>query len=105
MGTNYFLRKNICKCCDRYDEQHIGKKSFGWQFTFFLPEEYDLCRDYLVDIQSMVHLGNAKIFNEYGEEVSFNELKDTILDKDNGTKVDGRQVDELGVPYHREWFV
>jgi len=25
MGTNFYHRTNICKCCDRYDERHIGK--------------------------------------------------------------------------------
>ncbi|MEM2159408.1 MAG: hypothetical protein QXN55_00450 [Candidatus Nitrosotenuis sp.] len=31
---NYYLRTNICECCNRYDEYHIGKKSFGWEFMF-----------------------------------------------------------------------
>lgn len=34
MGTNYFLRFNTCSCCKRYDEAHIGKKSYGWSFSF-----------------------------------------------------------------------
>lgn len=34
MGTNYTLRFNACTCCGRYDEAHIGKKSFGWSFGF-----------------------------------------------------------------------
>lgn len=35
MGTNYFVAKNLCDCCDRYDkEYHIGKSSHGWAFTF-----------------------------------------------------------------------
>lgn len=25
MGTNYYLHMNQCKCCNRYDEVHIGK--------------------------------------------------------------------------------
>ena len=35
MGTNYYVAKNLCECCDRYDtEYHIGKSSGGWAFTF-----------------------------------------------------------------------
>jgi hypothetical protein len=35
MGTNYYVAKNLCECCNRYDEEyHIGKSSFGWAFTF-----------------------------------------------------------------------
>lgn len=34
MGTNYSLRRNICTCCGRYDEIHVGKKSWGWSFGF-----------------------------------------------------------------------
>ena len=25
MGTNYYHRTNLCDCCGRYDERHIGK--------------------------------------------------------------------------------
>ena len=35
MGTNYYVAKNMCECCDRYDsEYHIGKSSYGWSFSF-----------------------------------------------------------------------
>jgi hypothetical protein len=35
MGTNYYVAKNLCECCNRYDEEyHIGKSSSGWAFTF-----------------------------------------------------------------------
>lgn len=35
MGTNYYVAKNKCDCCKRYDkEYHIGKSSWGWSFTF-----------------------------------------------------------------------
>lgn len=35
MGTNYYVAKDHCECCDRYDEEyHIGKSSWGWAFTF-----------------------------------------------------------------------
>jgi len=31
MGTNYYVHYNICECCDRFDELHIGKSSSGLQ--------------------------------------------------------------------------
>jgi hypothetical protein len=35
MGTNYYVSKNFCECCKRYDkEYHIGKLSYGWAFAF-----------------------------------------------------------------------
>ena len=35
MGTNYYVAKNLCECCNRYDrEYHIGKSSYGWSFSF-----------------------------------------------------------------------
>ena len=35
MGTNYYVAKNLCECCNRYDEEyHIGKASYGWAFSF-----------------------------------------------------------------------
>lgn len=30
MGTNYYAIKNLCECCNRSDEEHIGKSSAGW---------------------------------------------------------------------------
>lgn len=35
MGTNFYVIKNHCHCCNRYDrEYHIGKSSHGWAFSF-----------------------------------------------------------------------
>ncbi len=35
MGTNYYVAKNKCECCKRFDEEyHIGKSSIGWAFSF-----------------------------------------------------------------------
>jgi len=101
MSTNYYLRTNICECCNRYDEQHIGKKSYGSKFVFYLPEEYEVCRDYFVEVCRIVLTGNGKIFDEYGKEVTIRELKDVVKSED---KDEGRLVDSLGQPYHREWF-
>ena len=73
MGTNYYHRTNICKCCDRYDEKHIGKNSMGWQFSFQGYKD-----DESPNIESFKHwkkvLQEGKIFDEYDKEISVNEF-------------------------------
>lgn len=48
MGTNYYLRTAICKCCGRYDEQHICKSfhTFAAQYH----EEDDPPWETVVDV-------------------------------------------------------
>jgi hypothetical protein len=78
MGTNYYHRTNICECCNRYDETHIGKSSGGWTFSFQgfkkayeddETEEVLSYADWLNRLQS-----GGKIFDEYGDEVSLDEF-------------------------------
>lgn len=72
MGTNYYLRLNICPHCGRYDAVHIGKSSSGWRFTFRgYPDTADTP---LSDITSIVHsvedwmkvMEDGEIWDEYG---------------------------------------
>jgi hypothetical protein len=82
MGTNYYHRTNICECCERYDEKHIGKSSAGWTFSFrgyprykdyepdepiFAVESYDEWLDVLST--------GGEIRNEYGELCTLDEFK------------------------------
>jgi hypothetical protein len=69
VSTNYYVAKNLCECCKRYDtEYHIGKASWGWAFTF-QGYPYDkltswkLYKEYLKD---------KIIMDEYGERVDYN---------------------------------
>ena len=71
MGTNYYVAKNKCECCKRYDEEfHIGKSSSGWAFTF-QGYKYDglvswkFYKEYLKD---------KIIMDEYGEQISYDEF-------------------------------
>ena len=75
MGTNYYVAKNLCECCDRYDrEYHIGKSSYGWAFTF-QGYKYDnlttwkLWKEYLKD---------QIIKNEYGDTISYEEFVEMV---------------------------
>jgi len=68
MGTNYYVAKNKCECCKRFDEEyHIGKSSYGWAFSF---------RGYSGNkLTSWVNwkefLKNERIVDEYGEEMPY----------------------------------
>lgn len=75
MGTNYYVAKNLCECCNRYDrEYHIGKSSMGWAFTF-QGYKYDnlttwkLWKEYLKD---------QIIKDEYGDTISYEEFVEMV---------------------------
>jgi hypothetical protein len=70
MGTNYYARYNECKCCNRYDEIHIGKSSAGWTFTFHATDDIKSFKDWALFLQN----SGVKIFDEYGDEKSFSQF-------------------------------
>ncbi len=107
MGTNYYLRYNICDCCDRYDEIHVGKSSFGWSFSFHAIDDYidmklmdpkhlladspeqkiiiDSYKKWQQFINTyVVHLQTAKIYDEYGTEESPQSFYKLVEDKLGG---------------------
>lgn len=71
MGTNYYVTKNKCECCKRYDEEyHIGKSSHGWAFTFqgypwIKLDSWKQWREFLKD---------QEITDEYGEKISYEDF-------------------------------
>jgi hypothetical protein len=75
MGTNYYVAKNKCDCCKRYDtEYHIGKSSWGWSFTFQGYKwdnltSWKLWKEYLKD---------KMIVDEYGEFMSYDDFVNMI---------------------------
>lgn len=78
MGTNYYHRKNICPKCGRYDEEHIGKSSCGWQFSFHGTNEIRSYKDWMIELKK------GEIFNEYDEKISLDELMKMIESKRGG---------------------
>lgn len=100
MGTNYYLRTNICECCDRYDEKHIGKKSVGWQFGFrsYRTEEIEIetCENWLeVLLKAVLIDRTGKICNEYGAEVPFDSFVEMVK----------KSKDNLENKNHYDWCV
>ena len=91
MGTNYYLKYDICECCNRYDEIHIGKSSAGWQFIFrgygedFIPvlQTYDQWKDFIKD---QLYGDTAKIVDEYGKEIGLKEFVEMVKEKQENPK-------------------
>lgn len=88
MGTNYYVRRHICPYCGKYEELHIGKSSAGWQFSFHGYEKQELRKIGLnMEIKDFVTwekiLKKEKIFNEYKEEISFEDFIKLIKTKRN----------------------
>ncbi len=85
MGTNYYHRTNICSCCGRYDENHIGKSSGGWTFGFHGEKEWDLDLNPLGVVASLsdwkLRLEKGKIFDEYGVEISLEDFLKLVESK------------------------
>jgi hypothetical protein len=83
MGTNYYLRTNICKCCGRYDEVHIGKSSAGWTFSFQgFRDEYNTLKRAVKSYKEWLEiLPGGEIFDECGEKLSLDEFKKLVEGK------------------------
>ena len=106
MGTNYYVAKNLCECCNRYDEEyHIGKASYGWTFSF---QGYRAER--LVSWRAWKEFLKDKIIiDEYGERTNYDWFVDYIEgNKSPGyVREDGHknlQHNEQGKIDKRPWF-
>lgn len=78
MGTNYYAVKKKPRIVKIYDEIHLGKSSVGWKFVFQEQEQYhnfEEFKDFILNNNEWI------IKNEYGEEVSPNELLELIKTK------------------------
>ena len=85
MGTNYYHRNSVCKCCGRFDERHIGKSSGGWQFSFrgYSGDDPQKTIESWADWQRVLQ-ADGDIVDEYGREVPFVELRDLVERKRAG---------------------
>ena len=75
MGTNYYVAKNKCICCRRFDEEyHIGKASVGWAFTF---QGYRWNK--LISWSAWKEfLKTEPIVDEYGDEIKYDEFCEMV---------------------------
>ena len=73
MGLNYYAQVNRCFHCERSEEVHIGKSSFGWKFLFNpYKESWKEWKEFLSEIP---------IKDEYGVQVSFEEFVQKVEKK------------------------
>ena len=77
---NYYIKLNECKKCKRYDKIHLGKSSYGWQFSF----QYNDGK-YYKDIKEMKKwLKDKTICDEGGKEISYKDFWAMVKSKMNG---------------------
>ncbi len=77
MGTNYYVKKDTCDTCGRHEEIHLGKSSWGWQFSF----QYNGGQFYKNIREMKKWLKDKRIKNEYNEEVTYEEFWKMVKDK------------------------
>lgn len=69
MGTNHYHRTNLCDCCGRYDQRHIGK---SWSmFQGYRPDDWASDVPELLSWQQWKEhlLSGGTVWDEYGREV------------------------------------
>ena len=119
MGTNYYMRYDNCECCSRHEEIHIGKKSYGWQFSFqahnpevsWAPMGYlgiSDPKDFLInswkDWQRYLQMKEHKIFDEYDSHISFKDLKRIIEDSKKNLKNLNHTTECHGMPFEASFY-
>jgi len=104
MGTNYYVVENVCECCKRYDKTyHIGKSSRGWAFHF-RGYKYDGLTTWQ---KWKEYLKDAKIRNEYGEDVPYDGFVHMVetYNSPNFVREDGRKNRSHNTEGRKEgWF-
>lgn len=77
MGTNYYLKTNVCQHCGRGDEpRHIGKSSGGWCFALHIYPEDGI--NILADWEQLFKKQENAIFDEYGTPTTIAKLMEII---------------------------
>ena len=75
MGTNYYARVMPCKHCNLVKtEDHIGKSSAGWTFTFHATDEIKSYKQWLKFLKNP----DTKIYDEYDRECSLEDFKHMV---------------------------
>lgn len=93
MGTNYYLLRGICECCDRERERlHIGKSSAGWVFALHVEPDNPTHPQELDGWRLAWSEPGVKIIDEYGGVVSAADMEDRITRRSWG-RPDGPAFD------------
>lgn len=103
MGCNFYivepLTVNNKSEANPYDRQniHMGKSSAGWTFSFHAVAEMKTAKEHMAYYQYLVSVG-WQIFNDYGEELTFNEFNCMVEAKKNSPHNQEREY-----PSNIEW--
>src|SRR5574343_145495 len=99
MGTNYYIRKNMCSHCQRAEEEvHIGKSSYGWIFHF----QYNSGKYYQYIEEMRESTKKKVIFNEYWKEVYYTKFWNMVDEAQN--KKNEKYTKENGVDVYGEKY-
>ncbi|MBD3004638.1 hypothetical protein [Streptomyces sp. 5-10] len=85
MGTNYYVGlgpcPNACEHCSKSTRFHLGKSSVGWKFLHHADARWGP-----VDARTqwMTLAKSGPIKDEYGQEVTLDELLEWIRGKEGG---------------------
>lgn len=73
MGPNFDVRYNICKKCGNYEELHLGKASYGWEFCF-QGHDSDIKIKSVKSWKTFIDRNHGKIFDEYNRKKTWEEI-------------------------------
>lgn len=94
MGCNYYLSESEpCEACGRpYDLLHIGKSSGGWCFSLHVEPDDPQHPQSLEDWQARWSLPGVTITDEYGRELSPDEMNHEITWRSGPTRWSEREL-------------
>jgi hypothetical protein len=102
MGTNFYLLQNVCTQCHKPDEVlHIGKRSFGWCFTFQGFENIKTTDEW----KRLMQIPNSIIEDEYHHAHTFDDFWKMVDNlKDGRVNTYDSFQDNHGYWFHSEDF-
>lgn len=74
MGTNYYIEDKKCCECGRSEKYHIGKRSFGWEFSFQAWAGCEFREIKSWDTWKKVIREYGEVINEYDEIIEAEEF-------------------------------
>lgn len=79
MGTNYYIKLDICPACNMPKEElHIGKSSAGWCFALHIIPEREIN-----DLDDWFPIFKKGIIqNEYGKNISIDDMISIITERE-----------------------
>lgn len=70
MSTNYYWRHNICSCCRRYDEVHIGHQaSLSWSFEGHFRRQPPFPITSWAEWKAVLSVNAGEVWDECGQQV------------------------------------